>query len=275
MGRYTTLEDMLRTEGMSLLSLQSGIIYGPIQSRRLGASLGINLMPTQYKLCPFNCVYCQYGWTNAITVNSLPYQNDLPTPDQVETALKKVLMAGTIADYITFSGNGEATIHPNFDEIVERVAFTRDKYLPQARTCILSNSAVVNREDIRSALEKLDVRIMKLDAGDEETFFQINRPTIEVKFKEIIAGLKKLSYFTMQSLFVTGEVSNIEETKVANWIAHVDQLRPREVQIYSIDRMPAYAKLTRVGLEKLNQIADLGQRMTGVAIKVYLAKKHE
>lgn len=260
---------------MSLLKLQDGIIYGPIQSRRLGASLGINLMPTQYKLCPLNCVYCQYGWTNALTVDSMIYHNDLPTADQVETALKNALMAGTRAGYLTFSGNGEATIHPNFDEIVDRVTFIRDKYLPEARTCILSNSAVVNREDVRSALEKLDIRIMKLDAGDEETFFQINRPAIEVKFKEIIAGLKKLSFFTMQSLFVTGEVSNIEEAKVADWIAHIDQLRPREVQIYSIDRMPAYAKLVRVPVEQLNQIAELGQKMTGVSMKVYSATKNE
>lgn len=256
---------------MALLTLQQQIIYGPVRSRRLGHSLGINLMPTQYKLCPFNCVYCQYGWTNALTTAPLLYQSDLPSPAQVQKALIECLNTDVKADYLTFSGNGEATIHPQFEEIVDIVTSVRNDYLPQARTCILSNSAVVNREEVRQGLEKLDVRIMKLDAGDEDTFIQLNRPAMEVKFNDIVAGLYKLSSFTMQSLFVRGDISNVEPERLARWIDLVGQLRPREVQIYSIDRTPAYSRLIKVSDEELLEIGERTQTATSIPVKVFSA----
>jgi wyosine [tRNA(Phe)-imidazoG37] synthetase (radical SAM superfamily) len=254
---------------MQTLKLQEGIIYGPIKSRRLGRSLGINLLPTTHKLCSFNCIYCQYGWTFATTDDALEYADELPTTDGLEEALESWLKLGQNVDYITFSGNGEPCLHPQFDQMVEVASKLRNKYIPQAKLAVLSNSTCLGKSHVINGLKKLDVRIMKLDSGSEDTFQKVNRPHRDIKYEEIVENLKNLDDVIIQSLLVNGEVSNIENQKIEKWIERIDYIKPRGVQIYSIDRPSAKENLKLVGKEKLKEIAQKAEKATGISVKVF------
>jgi wyosine [tRNA(Phe)-imidazoG37] synthetase (radical SAM superfamily) len=254
---------------MQTLKLQEGIIYGPIKSRRLGTSLGINLLPTTYKLCPFNCIYCQYGWTDTHTDNALEYIEDLPTIEGLEEALESWLKRGQDVDYVTFSGNGEPCLHPQFDQMVEVASELRNKYVPRARLAILSNSTCLDRKSVIEGLKQLDQRIMKLDCGSEETFRKINRPHRNINYKEIVENLKNLEEVIIQTILVDGEMRNIENEEIEKWIERIDYIKPREVQIYSIDRPSADQTLKLVGKEKLNEIAQKAQEATRISVRVF------
>ena len=254
---------------MQTLKLQEGIIYGPIKSRRLGPSLGINLLPKSYKLCPFNCIYCQYGWTLAHTDNVSAYMDDLPTMEELEEALERWLKRGQDVDYITFSGNGEPCLYPQFDQMVEVASELRNKYVPQARLAILSNSTCLDRKSVIEGLKQLDERIMKLDCGSEETFRKVNHPHKNIKYKEIVENLKNLEDMIIQSVFMDGETNNLENEEIEQWIERIDYIKPREVQIYSIDRPSADQTLKLVGKEKLQKIAQKAEKITGISVKVF------
>ena len=254
---------------MQTLKLQEGIIYGPINSRRLGRSLGINLLPTTYKLCSFNCIYCQYGRTDAHTDDALEYMDDLPMTDELEEALESWLKQGQNIDYITFSGNGEPCVHPQFDQMVEVASKLRNKYVAQARLAILSNSTCLKRSKVIEGLKQLDERIMKLDCGSDESFQKVNRPHKNVKYEEMVESLKNLDDIIIQSVLVDGEISNIENEEIEKWIERLNYVKPREVQIYSIDRPSADQNLKLVGKEKLKQIARKAEKSTGISVKVF------
>lgn len=254
---------------MQTLKLQEGIIYGPIKSRRLGPSLGINLLPQSYKLCPFNCIYCQYGWTSAHTDNASAYRDDLPTMEELAEALESWLRQGQSINYITFSGNGEPCLHPQFDQMVEVASKLRNKYAPRARLAVLSNSTCLDRKSVIEGLKQLDQRIMKLDCGSEDTFQKVNRPHKNIKYKEIVENLKNLDDVIIQTVLVDGEIRNIENGEIEKWIERLDYIKPREVQIYSIDRPSADQTLKLVGKEKLQKIAQKAQKATGISVKVF------
>jgi wyosine [tRNA(Phe)-imidazoG37] synthetase (radical SAM superfamily) len=254
---------------MQTLKLQEGIIYGPINSRRLGSSLGINLLPTSFKLCPFNCIYCQYGWTPAHTDDASEYVNDLPTTDELKEALEGWLKKGQEASYITFSGNGEPCVHPQFDKMVEIASGLRDKYLPQAKLAVLSNSSCLGRSGVLKGLKQLDVRIMKLDCGSEETFRKVNRPHKNVKYEEVVENLKNLDRIIIQTVFMQGEISNIENREIEEWIEKLDYIKPTEVQIYSIDRPSADQTLRLVEKGKLEGIAQKAAKVLGIPVKAF------
>ena len=255
------------------VSLQPSIIYGPVQSRRLGMSLGINLLPEDYKLCSFNCVYCQYGWTHEPVVDATHALKDLPRPDQVSDALEKALKA--IArkrqklDAITFSGNGEPTMHPDFPEIVERAIGLRDKYLPHLKLAALSNSSTVTRPEIRSALDRLDLRIMKLDAGSEEIIHQLNGPAPPFYLKDIVTGLKDLKDVILQSLFVQGRITNADPDSIALWIESLREIHPGLVQVYTLDRTQADSRISKVNRPTLEWIASQVRWRAGVKAEIY------
>ena len=261
------------TESLKEISLQSGIVYGPVRSRRLGLSLGINLLPTDYKVCSYNCLYCQYGWTIRPTLDPVHALKDLPQPAEVAAALEKSLRSvarkRAKLDAITFSGNGEPTLHPEFAEIVEIARNLRDRYLPQLKLGILSNSSTVARAEVRAALDRLDARMMKLDAGSEEIVHQLNGPAPPFYLKEIVAGLKRLKDIILQSLFVQGRISNADPDAVAQWIERVREIRPTLVQIYSLDRVPADSRIWKVNRPTLEWIADQVRWQAGVKAEIY------
>lgn len=220
---------------MTLLELHKKIIYGPINSRRLGRSLGINLMPTTYKLCSFNCIYCQYGWTEAHTLDVRNHLSDLPTADEVKNAMEDWLKDKKRVDYITFSGNGEPSLHPEFDKIVIEVKKLRDKYQPQAKVAILSNSSSLNLSEVKKALKRLDVRIMKLDCGTPGLFKKMSQPAPNVTYQDVVENLRDSKGVIVQSVFVGGDITNTVIDEVEEWAEKLRYILPEKVQIYSLD----------------------------------------
>ncbi len=255
---------------MALLKLQSALVYGPVSSRRLGRSLGLNVMPFGYKLCSFNCVYCQYGWTGSHTLDGRAHSADLPTPEEVGADLRGFLArlagAGTPPAYITFSGNGEPTLHPEFGRIVDVVLALRDELAPDAKVAILSNSTTVGDEAVRTALDRLDVRIMKLDCVDSHIFVSYNRPCRGVDVKDIVEGLKKLKSFTLQTLFTD---MNSDDEPVGRWLETVRYLKPREVEVYTLDRSAPLAELKPVSRQRLQEIMRRVEAEAGVPAAAY------
>jgi len=253
------------------IPLHSEIIYGPVRSRRLGRSLGLNILPTSYKLCSFDCVYCQYGRTSICTLDSAHRLDDLPTQDDFGKALESALHEHKEIDNITFSGNGEPTLHPQFAEMVDIAKRLKEEYFPKAKLGILSNSSTVSIDKVRQALAKLDFRIMKLDAGGLETFRKINHPCKGVDYKNMLNSLHSLEKVTLQTMFVDGGIQNTGEREIGEWIERVGQIEPINVQIYSLHRPPANSSLREVPVQKLREIAAEAEQTTGVPVEVIMA----
>ncbi len=237
-----------------LLKLQENIIYGPIQSRRLGRSLGINVLPPNIKYCNFNCLYCQYGWTD---FHYLKHKKKPPFPEtgEILNAVEKTLSSlHPKPAYITFSGNGEPTLHPDFHEIVSGVIHIRNKLSPASKTAILSNSTTVSNPEIQKAISKLDARIMKLDTGNEKMLFKYNRPTKGIRFQSILKGLVQLQNVTIQTLFCKSAQGNYHEQNLKDWIQKLNFISPQTVQIYTLDRDTPSSSISSLSQEELLNI---------------------
>lgn len=256
---------------MKPIPLQSGIIYGPVKSRRLGLSLGLNASPIGYKLCSFNCAYCQYGNTTVCTTEAADRLDDFPTPDDFGRALETALHENKEIDNITFSGNGEPTLHPQFEELVDIAKWMRERYFPEARLGILSNSSTASVENVFRALAKLDFRIMKLDVGSLETFKKLNRPCKGVDYRTILNNLQSLENVTLQTMFVGGKIQNIGNREIGQWIERVGEIGPMSVQIYSLHRPPVESFLKEVPVERLREIAVQTEETTGVPVEIIVA----
>ena len=251
-----------------LLDLQRNIIYGPVSSRRLGFSLGINLLPAAAKVCTFNCLYCQYGWTDFGALAD-PGALGLPTAGEVVRALEDALRRlERPPAFITFSGNGEPTVHPEFARIAGEVAAVRDRLAPSARTAILSNSTTAGDAEVRKALSGLDVRIMKLDAGTAAGFRNYNQPAPGIELDSVVEGLRALGDVTLQALFTGGPRGNSAPDELAAWVRSVTSLAPRTVQIYSLARGYPSGDIQPLDHAELESI---GRRLAaaGTASEVY------
>ena len=241
--------------------LFDSIIYGPIHSRRLGMSLGVNLMPTDHKLCSFDCVYCEIGWNSPIS------HPKLPTREEVREALEVSLQQlAQQPDVITFSGNGEPTLHPDFDGIIADSCALRNMYCPKAKVSVLSNSTQVTRKDVFRALKQCDNRIMKLDSGIDRTMQLIDRPVNkELAVDAIIERLQRFDGdFTLQTCFVRGivpdgegqtAIDNTTEEELAAWYRAIDKMRPKQIMIYVIDRQTPCKSLEKISREQMESIA--------------------
>jgi wyosine [tRNA(Phe)-imidazoG37] synthetase (radical SAM superfamily) len=235
-----------------LLSPKPGIIYGPVASRRLGWSLGINLLPPRQKPCTLDCAYCQYGFTQRA-----PSPGDaFPTVAQVLAAVEAALLDRALRPaFLTFSGNGEPTTHPDFPAMVRGVRDLRDRLLPTARVAVLSNSTRVGQAEVRRALERCDLRIMKLDAGTEAMFRRYSRPMEPITLDDIVDGLRALPGVTLQSLFAGGAGGNADAEHVTAWIDRVVAVRPIDVQLYTLDRASPSSDLAPLDEPALTGIA--------------------
>jgi len=232
------------------------IIYGPIHSRRLGISLGINLMPVDHKLCTFDCVYCECGFNTPCT------HPHLPSVDAYEAALEHALSNLTVApDVLTFSGNGEPTLHPDFLSIIHITRRLRDQYCPKAKLSVLSNSTQLFRQEVRQALALVDNRILKLDSAIDATMRLIDQP---VNPTLCVAQLEQYlsewqGDFILQTCFLRGEyqgqiIDNTTPEELAAWYAMVRRLQPSQVMMYVIDRatpVQTLSKLTRTEMEQI------------------------
>ncbi len=249
------------------LPLQTGIIYGPVFSRRIGRSLGINLSPLGSKLCSFNCIYCEYG--SAEKVQEWSDIQEFPKTSDVLYAVEKALKKPRTIAYLTFSGHGEPTLHPNFYDIVKGVKALRDRIRPECRLAVLSNASCLNRPEVFEAINLIDAPMMKLDAGDEPTFQQINRPASGLSLDAIIHGLKKIERLMLQSVLIEGEISNVRGAAYENWVRRISVVRPITVHVYSTERPTAEAGVQRVRPQRLVEICrDLRQRF-GMKVEAF------
>ena len=237
--------------------LFNSIVYGPIRSRRLGVSLGVNLMPTTAKLCTFDCVYCECGWNQPIL------HPTLPTRDEVREALRTQLSAHqSQLDVITFSGNGEPTLHPDFLGIIEDTCALRDEYCPKAKVSVLSNSTQLGRKDVVEALRLCDNRILKLDSAIDTTMRLVDKPVnAQLTVGQVVEWLKVFDGdFTLQTCFLRGVyegqvIDNTTDEELKAWYDIVDTLRPKQVMIYVIDRETPLKTLEKIPADKMEEIA--------------------
>ena len=240
-------------------------IFGPVHSRRLGVSLGINLLPADGKVCTFDCIYCECGF-NAERRPKLP----MPTRDEVRHALEERLQRmqaeGPTPDVLTFAGNGEPTAHPHFPEIIADTLELRDKYFPEAKVSVLCNSTRVTVPAVREALLKVDNAIMKLDTVDADYIRLLDRPTGHYDVNEIIEALQLMQgKLIIQTMFLKGrsenghDMDNTTDRYVLPWIEVVKQIAPRQVMIYTIDRETPDLNLQKATPKELDRIVALLQ----------------
>ena len=244
-----------------LMPLHEGIVYGPVRSRRLGRSLGINLTPAHLKLCSFNCSYCQYGWSEHSRRAAEPGFEHWPSAatvaKAVAAALRSIAAQNDRIDRLTLAGHGEPTMHPKFKEVVAALKKVRDELAPGVPISVLSNASTLDRADVCEALAELDERYMKLDAGDTATLRSVNGSPLSIE--QLVAGLKKVPDIVIQAMFVkdrTGRVDNTGDLTVINWVGALDRIRPKAVQIYTIDRTPAFPYLQPVAPARLREIVQ-------------------
>lgn len=249
------------------------IIFGPVKSRRLGVSLGVNLLPTDYKFCTFNCVYCECGWTL-----KADKKINLPSREEVKTELEKVLQEyseqGKEINSITFAGNGEPTIHPKFAEVIDDTIELRNMWMPEAQISVLSNASMLNKKSVTDALKKIDKNILKLDAGTEETYKLINQAQEHLKFDKIVDYLKSFEgNLIIQTLFLKGEnlgnkFDNTTKEEVDAWLKLVNEIQPQSVMLYPIERDTPAQGLSKTDQDVLNSIAAKVEDL-GIATEVY------
>ena len=249
------------------------VIFGPIHSRRLGTSLGVNLSPTDGKVCSFDCLYCEPGF-NA----QGPGTSGLPSRETVRTLLEQKLAsmkdAGESLDVITFSGNGEPTLHPDFAGVIEDTVALRDKYFPEVRISVLSNSTRIDRDEVRAALTKVDNNILKLDSAITSTMRLIDRPVSPAFTSEKV--IEQLAGFggecIVQTMILRGShngmnVDNTTPEEIAALVDAYKKIRPKEVMLYSIDRKTPEQALVKVDKEELERIAEI-IRAEGIKVLV-------
>ena len=246
--------------GIMTLPALERIVYGPVSSRRLGRSLGINLLPAGMKVCNMNCAYCQYGWTRGATRYRGQGQG-WPSVDDVDAALSYRLQLaadnGELLDRITVAGHGEPTLHPDFEEVTARIRALRDRIAPNVPVAILSNSTTAAWPDVRKGLLLYDERYMKLDAGDPITYARVNG--LAASLLHVIDALATLPSIVVQSIFVaddTGEIDNSTDGAVAEWLEAIARVRAAAVHIYTLARPPALGSLRKVPKQRLREIAE-------------------
>lgn len=237
-------------------------IFGPVKSRRLGVSLGINLLPEDGKVCTFDCLYCECGF-NADRRARKP----LPTREEVAAALEATLLKmqteGTAPDVLTFAGNGEPTVHPHFAEIIDDTLRLRDKYFPAAKVSVLTNATLITRPSVFEALKRVDNNILKLDTVNEDYIRFVDRPNMAYNLEAIIGKLKEFGKSAIvQTMFMKGEVDgrsvdNTGDEYLLPWLETVKAISPRQVMIYTIDRETPQAGLQKATREELDRIVAM------------------
>ena len=243
-----------------MTALYNDIIFGPIRSRRLGISLGVNLLPVESKLCSFDCIYCECGWND-----EHPGKRRFNAREDVrallDATLARMVSEGTPPDVITFAGNGEPTLHPDFEAIIEDTIALRDKYAPQAKISVLSNATQLHRADVVRALKRVDNNILKLDAVDEQLANMMNKPCCHYSTAEIINQLAQFEgQVIVQTMFLRGEYNgenfdNTTEEHLEAWLKAIEHIAPKQVMVYTIARDTPCKTLQAVSSDELEQIA--------------------
>ena len=236
-------------------------IFGPVHSRRLGISLGINLLPADGKVCSFDCIYCECGF-NEDHRPTLPLPAREEVADRLEQKLNEMAAEGQLPDVLTFAGNGEPTCHPHFAEIIDDTIRLRNKYCPRAKVCVLSNSTMIHRRSVHDALMRVDDNILKLDTVDPAYINRVDHPNGTYDVQQVIERMKAFhGHVIIQTMFMRGNcngecVDNTGEEYVAPWLEAVRQIQPQQVMVYTIDRETPVPGLEKATREQLDAIRD-------------------
>jgi wyosine [tRNA(Phe)-imidazoG37] synthetase (radical SAM superfamily) len=237
--------------------MRETLVFGPIHSRRLGSSLGINLLPQQGKICNFDCIYCECGWNkDGRGDRQLPTAEDLR---QTLTAkLQQCLADGTPIDSITFSGDGEPTLNPDFAAIIDITLELRDRYYPDAKVSVLSNATRIGREDVFQALRKVDNPILKIDAPTAALAAKINQPQCDYDVDQVVEDLRRFEgNFVLQTMFLKApEFDSSSPEVLEGWMRIVRDLRPREIMVYTIDRETPMKGLQKMTVDQMRELVQ-------------------
>lgn len=231
-------------------------IVGPIHSRRLGISLGVNLLPKDGKICSFDCLYCECGWNKDHRGGRFPEAEDVM--QQLEEKLQQMQANGEGLDVITFAGNGEPTLHPDFGKVIDRTIELRNKYYPTAKVSVLSNATQMVKPEVHAALLRVDNNILKIDGAFDATIHQIDQPAdSHYSVRQVVEGMKSFrGQLIVQTMFVRGEhdgkrVDNTTPEEVAAWCDLMREIRPQQIMAYSLDRPTPEPDLVRVSKEEM------------------------
>lgn len=249
-------------------------VFGPVFSRRLGVSLGINLLPNDSKYCNFNCIYCECGWTENKSENKLVLPNREELKNVLADKLQKLRGTMNEPDAITFAGNGEPTIHPEFAGIIEDTIEVRDLYSPHTIISVLSNASMLHKVEVTEALKKVEKNILKLDTGIEETFKLLNQPNGSLSLKKLVKYFEAFNgKLIIQTLFMRGDfngnyIDNTTDKELKEWLPLIKIINPEYVMIYPIDRGTPAKGLEKIPEVELKKIAEQVEK-EGVKTEVY------
>lgn len=256
-----------------MTALFEDVIFGPVRSRRLGLSLGVNLLPVHAKLCTFDCIYCECGW-NAEHRGSRRFNEREVVREALSAKLQAMAEEGELPDVVTFAGNGEPTMHPDFEQIIDDTIALRDRFCPEAKISVLSNATQLHRAEVVRALRRVDNNILKLDSAFDATVQRMNRPQqAAYTVARVVEQMRQFEgQFILQTMFLRGvcdgePIDNTTPEEVAAWVRIVESLRPKQVMIYSLDRDTPCKTLERVSREELLQLAAHIEAL-GIAVSV-------
>lgn len=237
-------------------------IFGPVHSRRLGVSLGVNLLPNDRKLCSFDCIYCECGFGQKVKGKA-----QLPTRQQVREQLHQKLtemrLDGQLPDVITFAGNGEPTLHPQFADIIDDTLQLRTEFCPKARVAVLSNASRLNDKSVVEALRRIDDNILKIDSAFESTVAMLDQPNYAYSTEKVVAQIAQFgSNLAVQTMFARWTLNGVHydnstDKEVEAWIECIKRINPPRVMIYTIDRDTPLKEMQKVDKRRLNEIADM------------------
>ena len=242
--------------------LFDNIIFGPVSSRRLGKSLGVNLLPNNQKICNFNCIYCECGWSENIKSEKVKFHTREEISDALRSRLNQLKSSNNVPDAITFAGNGEPTMHPDFEYIINDSIQIRNEVAPQTQIAVLSNATLIHRPDVFMALNKIDQNILKIDSAVPETIKKINQPKGKINLKELIQNMKAFKgNLIIQTLFLRGvtdgvEINNTTQKEIEAWLDLIKEVKPLKVMIYTFHRETSAKGLTRIPESELQQISE-------------------
>lgn len=250
------------------MDLEKTLVYGPIPSRRFGWDLGINLLPTDQKLCTFDCVYCQYGYSSALQNTRLTFAGAEQIVSEWKNRLEDCLHKGILIRHTTVSGNGEPTMHPQFAEVARELSDFRNRHFPEIRLGLLSNGYRIHQPQIRAALRYFDEPVLKLDTALPQRLQEIDHPLVDFHLPSYIEDLQKCDRIIIQTMFLGGW--NDGEEDLRSWKEALRRIRPLEVQIYTLDRNPAKEGILPVEGTRLREIAENASRELMLPVRPYL-----
>lgn len=247
------------------------LIYGPVTSQRFGSVLGVNLLG-QVKVCSYNCVYCHLGPTE-ITMNKIRKEYVFPEVSQLREAFYKYVQQNVVSEAIVISGNGEPTLHPQFDECVQALLELRETHLPGKKIFVLSNGAHLDSKKVVLGMNQLDERVFKVDAGQDTDIAKVNDPLVRINMTKLLSGVRKLKDCIVQSLFVGGEISNATPEAIEDWIEVIGMIKPKAVQLCTMSRPGFSPRVHAVTEDVLDGIAFRLKKRVALECEVFPAHK--